>query len=72
MKDVCSIGIYGSPPKNYSLDNLKELAELKNLKEIGYTHDADIEDLKTFKKVLQAVLPECKLYIGDVEVILED
>lgn len=72
MKSVASITIDAGLPKEYSYEDINQFSELKNLREIYYKSNADMEYLKMLKKGLYEVLPECKLYLDDVEVTLGD
>lgn len=71
MKDVTSITLNTGITEQYSYEKISRFSELENLREICYTHVTDIDYLKSLKKGLQTVLPECKLYADGVEVTLE-
>lgn len=72
MKNVASITIDAGTPKEYSYESISEFSELKNLRKICYISISDIDYLISLKKGLQEVLPDCKLYVDDVEMNLED
>ena len=68
MKDVTSITLNTGSSGEYSDERLSKFSEHKNLREICYKSTTDMDYLKALKKGLQKVLPECKLYVDDVEV----
>ncbi len=72
MKNVCSIYNDDSFQREFVYENVRNFSDFSNLEEISFDSSSNNERVTEFAKLMHTVLPKCKVYINEEEVLITD